>query len=276
MSPHLISILLLLVAITSIQAGASLAKSLFPLVGAPGATALRLTFAALMLIGFWRPWRARLRPQELRNVLIYGVSLGLMNLWFYLALERLPLGITVALEFTGPLSVTLFSSRKPLDFLWASLAAIGILLLLPVSPLGTRLDPIGVAYALGAGACWGIYIVFGQRSGATIHGGVATSLGMGTAALVAVPVGVARAGNRLFNFSLIPVALAVAFLSSALPYSLEMVALKRLPRKTFGILMSLEPAVAAILGLLFLSEHLGATQWMAIACVVVASLGSVT
>lgn len=269
-----VAVLAVLVAMSSIQLGASLAKGLFPVLGAQGATALRLVFAALILLAVWRPWRTRVTGRELRVVMVYGAALGVMNLTFYMALSRIPLGIAVAIEFTGPLAVALLSTRRALDFVWALLAVAGILLILPLTKSSAALDPLGVVWALAAGTCWALYILFGQRAGAAVHGGTATSLGMVTAALLAVPFGVAHAGRALLEVSLWPAALGVAVLSSALPYSLEMIALKALPTRTFGILMSLEPALAALSGLVFLREQLTGVQWVAITCVILASAGS--
>jgi inner membrane transporter RhtA len=269
-----VAVLAVLAAMSTIQFGAALAKGLFPVVGAQGATALRLAFAALILLAVWRPWRTKLTGRELRVVMVYGAALGVMNLTFYLALERIPLGIAVAIEFTGPLGVALLATRRPLDFVWALLAVAGILLILPLSEASQALDPLGVVWALAAGTCWALYILFGQRAGAAVHGGTATSLGMVTAALLVFPFGVAHAGWGLLNVSLLPMALGVAVLSSALPYSLEMTALKALPTRTFGVLMSLEPALAALAGLLFLREQLTVLQWVAVGCVILASAGS--
>lgn len=266
-------ILGLVAAMTSIQAGASLAKRLFPVAGPEGVTSLRLVLAAAILCAVWRPWRARLDRRALRAVALYGGALGLMNLTFYLALARLPLGLTVAIEFTGPLAVALYSSRRPLDLLWAALAVAGILMILPIAS-DAPLDPLGLFYVLVAAACWAGYIVFGQRAGRLAPGGVATALGMAAAALVGAPLGLARAGTSLFAPSVLGVGLAVAVLSSALPYSLEMVALKRLKAQTFSVLMSLEPALAAVMGYALLGERLTPRQWTAVACIIAASLGS--
>jgi|SRR6185312_9865596 len=265
-------IFFILIAMLSIQTGASLAKQLFPVVGAAGATALRLSFAAVILMAVFRPWRQRLSRSELLSVFIYGAALGGMNFLFYLALERIPLGITVALEFTGPLGVALFASRKPIDFFLAGLAALGIILLLPITQLSAPLDPLGILLAVAAGLCWAFYIIFGQKVGSTVHGGTATSLGMCVAALVIIPICLLKGASPFSDVSILPLAILVAILSSALPYSLEMVALKKLPTHTFGILMSLEPAVGAMIGFVFLKEHLTGVQWLAIFCIIAASL----
>ena len=265
---------MVIVAMVGIQSGASFAKELFPLVGPQGATMLRLLFAAVILVGIWRPWRTKLTRREVGSILVYGISLGGLNLLFYLALVRIPLGIAVALEFTGPLAVALIASRRPRDFLWVALAIAGIAVLLPITGTSESLDPIGVVFALGAGFCWFLYIVFGRRSGSTVHGGTATALGMAVAALTVLPFGLACSTGPLFVWSVLPIALGVAILSSIIPYSLEMVALKRLPAGTFGILMSLEPAIAALSGLLFLGEQLALLHYLGMGFIVIASIGS--
>lgn len=263
---------MVLLSMLSIQVGAAFAKGLFPHVGATGATTLRLILATLMLVAFFRPWRMRVSPAQWRPLIVFGVSLGLMNLLFYKSLETLPLGLAIALEFTGPLAVALFGSRRWIDLLWVALAVLGLGLLLPNLD-GNALDPRGMAYALGAGVCWALYIVYGQRAGME-HGPQTVALGSVIAAAVVVPIGVAQVGAALFAPALLPLAFAVALLSTALPYSLEMVALTRLPARTFGMLMSLEPAIGALSGLLFLHEQLTTRQWLAIAAIIVASAGS--
>jgi inner membrane transporter RhtA len=236
-------------------------------------TALRLAFAALLLLLVWRPWRWPLSGRDARTIALYGVVLGLMNLQFYLAIARIPLAITVAIEFTGPLVLAMASSRRPLDFLWIGFAVLGLGLLLPLHPGPGGLDPIGVAFALGAAVCWALYIITGQRAG-NVHGGQATSLGMLTAALVVLPVGLPSTGVLRHTPSLLLGGLVVGILSSALPYSLEMIALKRLPKHTFGILLSMEPAVGALAAMPILGEVLTPVQWVAIASIIVASAGS--
>lgn len=268
------AIALILVAMLSIQSGAALAKQLFPLVGSMGVTVLRTSLAAALLLGLWRPWRLTWSRQQIQRLVLYGFSLGLMNLLFYLALERVPLGIAVALEFIGPLTLALASSRKVLDFIWALLAAAGIVLILPLTEVSADLDLRGALLAIGAGAFWALYIIFGKKAGEGVHGGQSAAVGMLFAALVTFPVGVADAGVKLLDWKALPLGLAVAIFSSALPYSLEMVSLKRIPIKTFGILMSLEPVFAALAGAVFLHEILSPIQWIAIASIVVASLGT--
>jgi inner membrane transporter RhtA len=261
----------LVTGMVSLQCGATFAKSLFPAVGAAGTSSLRVAFSALILIALWRPWRRSLPLREAGWIALYGAALGLMNLLFYLALARLPLGPAVAIEFVGPLAVALIASRRRTDFLWIGVAVLGLILLLPIAS-HDGLDPVGIALALGAALAWALYILFGQRAG-RVHGGQAVSLGMLTAALVVAPFGVTEAGSALLAPGVLAVGLAVAVLSSALPYSLEMVALRRLDRKSFGVLMSLEPAVAACAGLVLLGERISAMQWLAIVLVIAASVG---
>jgi inner membrane transporter RhtA len=261
----------LAIAMISVQVGSALVKGLFPLVGVAGATTLRLVLASLILAAVWQPWRARPSVREARIILIYGVSMGCMNFFFYSALSRIPLGIAVALEFTGPLAVAIAASHRALDYLWVALAALGLLALLPLGH--GSVSVVGIAFALGAGVCWALYIVFGRKAG-DAHGGVTTALGTLIGALVIAPIGVVQAGGTLFNPQVLPAALGVAILSSALPYSLEMFALTRIPTRTFGVLMSAEPALAALSGLAFLHERLSVIQWAAIASIMAASAGS--
>lgn len=244
------------------------------MIGPHGATALRLLVASVLLVCLFRPWKRRLRREEAIAILAYGLSLGAMNSLFYLSLAKIPLGIAVALEFTGPLAVSVFSSRKASDYLWALLAILGIALILPLTNKSAPLDLSGVLFALGAGACWAGYIVFGQRASQRTEATTVSAFGMVVAAILVIPFGILHAGPKLLDVSLLPLAIGVGVLSSALPYSLEMVALKRLPAKNFGILMSLEPAIAALSGLVFLSEKLDLLQWGAIACIICASVGS--
>jgi inner membrane transporter RhtA len=258
----------------SFQAGASVAKQLIPTIGAPGTTALRLGLSALIVCVLQRPWRSLPSRASLGVILIYGLALGTMNFVFYMSLRTIPLGIAVALEFTGPLAVALAGSRRRTDFLWIALAVVGLLFLLPIARTERSLDPAGVAFALAAGVCWALYIVFGQKAGRA-HGPSASTWGMLIAAIITVPVGLALGGRAVLSPSVLPMGLAVAVLSSAFPYTLEMIALRQLATKTFGTLMSLEPAVAALAGLAFLNERLTVTQWLAIAAVMIASMGTV-
>jgi inner membrane transporter RhtA len=264
----------LVVAMASFQAGASIAKQLIPAIGAPGTTALRLGLSALIVCVIQRPWRSLPSRSSLGVILAYGLALGTMNFVFYMALRTIPLGIAVALEFTGPLAVAVAGSRRRTDFLWIALAILGLLFLLPLTPTQDSLDPVGVAFALAAGVCWALYIIFGQKAGRA-HGPSASTWGMLIAASFTVPLGLAFAGRGILSPAILPMGFAVAVLSSAFPYTLEMIALRQLSTTTFGTLMSLEPAVAALAGIVFLNERLTATQWLAIGAVMIASMGTV-
>jgi inner membrane transporter RhtA len=268
-----VPIALLIAAMVCFQAGAVLAKGLFPAVGASGTTALRLALSAVMLLAVWRPWRMRLSPREIRVIVIYGVALGWMNFFFYLSLRSIPLGIAVALEFAGPLTLAMAASRRAVDFVWILMAALGLVALLPLGIGSKPLDVLGVACALAAGLCWALYIFFGRKAGAA-HGGQTTALGMLIGTIMIVPIGVVESGTRLVSPAILPTALVVALLSSALPYSLEMLAMPRLPTRTVGVLMSLDPAFGALSGLCFLGEKLTWIQWTAIASIMIASAGS--
>lgn len=269
-----IPFLAVLGSVTALGVGTSWAKqALFPVVGAQGTTAVRVGLSALLMLMLWRPWRWRLSRADAQAVVLYGAALGAMNLMFYLSLQTLPFGLAVAIEFAGPLAVAIWSSRRAVDFIWVALAIVGLALLLPVGLSGSALDPLGVLYAVGAAVFWALYIVFGKRAG-HLHAGQSVSLGLLVAALVVVPVGVAHAGAALLSPSVLLVGVAVAAISSALPISLEMMALKRLPKEAFGIMISMEPAVAALLALALLGERLDTVQWLAIGCIVAASMGS--
>jgi inner membrane transporter RhtA len=264
----------LMLGMLSFQFGAALAKQLFPVMGAQGATAMRLGLGALILWIVRRPWRRFAGRHDWLSLWGYGLTIGVMNLCFYMALRTIPLGIAVSLEFIGPLAVALFGSRRWLDIVWVALVVAGLALLLPWREHAQTLDPIGVLYALAAAVGWAAYILLGRRAGLAF-GSDAVALGSAIGALIAVPVGVVYAGTALFTVSALPFAFGVAVLSSALPFSLEMYALTRLPARTVGILVSIEPALGALLGLVFLGEHLDLFQWMAIAAVIVASIGAV-
>lgn len=262
----------ILLSMISLYAGASLAKTLFPAVGATGAISLRLGFGALLLLAVFRPWKSRLSTMPWRMLIGYGLSLGAMNTLFYLALKTVPLGIAIALEFTGPFALAILGSRRIRDFAWMLMALAGLLLLMPWSHEQASLDPLGVALALGAGVCWALYIVFGQKAGAD-HGSQSVAIGTLFAAVIAVPTGAFHAGWALLSPSLLPAGIGVAILTVFIPYTLEMKAMTRIPAATYGMLMSLEPAVGALCGMLFLHEHLTGFQWLAVALVVFASAG---
>lgn len=263
----------ILIGMCAIQLGASLAKELFGVMGAIGATTLRLLLAALMLGVVFRPWQGASLRGQWPAIAGYGFAVGFMNLFYYLALNRLPMGVVVAVEFIGPLAVAIYTSRRALDFVWVALAIAGLALLLPQSEGAAPLDRLGLVYAAIAGVGWGLYIVYGSRSTRT-DGPRVVALGMAIGALVALPVALLAGGTALFSVAALPVALAVAFLSSALPYTLEMYAMRRIPTRVFGIFMSVEPALAALIGLVMLGEQLSTLQWLAICCVMVASFGS--
>jgi len=253
--------------------GTSFAKQLFPLIGAEATSAYRVGFSALLLLLLWRPWRRHMTRADLFATMRYGAALGGMNLCFYMALRTIPLGLAIAIEFIGPLGVSLLNARRPAHFAMVGLAFVGLALLLPIDSGVHALDLTGVLFALAAGACWALYILFGQRLG-HLHGGQSVSLGMATAALIVVPIGVHHGGVALLDPRLMVLGLCAALLSSTLPYSLEMIALKRLPPSNFGVFLSLEPAVGAMAGVVLLGERLSGLQWMAVGLVVAASIGT--
>ena len=260
--------------VTALGFGTSWAKQvLFPAVGAQGTTAVRVGLSAVLMLLLWRPWRWRLSRDDAQAIACYGAALGAMNLMFYMSLRTLPFGLAVAIEFSGPLAVAIWSSRRAVDFVWVALAIAGLGMLLPLGLNGSALDPMGVAYALAAAVFWALYIVFGKRVG-HLHAGHSVALGLFVAALVVVPVGAVHAGAALLTPTVLLVGLAVAAISSAIPISLEMMALKRLPKEAFGIMISMEPAVAALLAMGLLGEHLSVSQWLAIGLIVSASMGT--
>lgn len=267
--------LALLASLVSLAVGTSFAKSLFPALGAEGTTAYRLVFATAILMAVFRPWRRRWVWADALPLALYGVTLGIMNLLFYSAIKTIPFGVAIAIEFTGPLAVAIWTSKKASDLLWVSLAVAGLALLLPLpgADAATALDPLGVLFAFLAGICWALYIVFGQRV-ALRYGAMATPMGMLAAALVVAPIGVWHAGSALLDPQWLVAGLAVAVLSSALPYALEMFSLNHLPKNTFSILLSLEPAVGALAGWLVLAESLTLAQGLAIGLVMTASMGT--
>jgi len=260
--------------ITTFCVGTSFAKQLFPLVGAAGTSAYRVGFSALILLAVVRPWRFGLARTDAWRIVRYGLALGTMNLCFYMALRTLPLGPTIAIEFLGPLTVSLLHARRPVHVAMAGLAVAGLALLLPLRVGDRALDPVGIAFALAAAAGWGCYLVFGKRTG-HLPAGQAVAFGMATAALLVVPVGVYQAGAALLTPAWLGLGLVAALLSSAIPFSLEIVALKHIPAHSLGVLLSLEPAVGAVAGVVLLGETLTVAQWAAIAMVMVASIGMV-
>jgi inner membrane transporter RhtA len=263
---------LVITGVLSVQLGAAVAKSLFDDLTPTGVVALRLVFGAIVLGVLFRP-RIRNRPRsELRLAVAFGLTLVSMNLCFFQALDRIPLGIAVTLEFVGPLAVALVGSRRSSDFLWVAMAAAGIALLAP--GVGGGADAVGVAFALAAGVLWGVYILLGARVGRAFSGPTGLVLAMTVGACVALPLGVASAGSSLLEPALLAAGFGVAILSSAIPWSLELEALRRLPTHVFGVLMSLEPAIGALVGFVVLGERLGVRAITAIALVVIASAGA--
>lgn len=273
---------LVLGAVASVQFGASLAKGLFDEIGPGGTVLMRTLFAALVLSAIWRPRVRGLDRSEVALAIAFGISLAGMNFLFYEALARIPLGVAVTLEFAGPLGVAVAGSRRALDVLWVSLAAAGILLLVPLGgahgvladPGGGGTDALGIVFALSAGAFWAAYILLSARAGSIFPGGAGLALAMVVATMILLPFGIVQGGANLLDPRLLALGAAVAMLSSAIPYSLELEALRRLPARVFGVLMSLEPAMATLAGLVVLGELLGARELVAVALVVAASAGA--
>ena len=261
-------------AIASVQVGAAIATTLFDELGPAGTVLLRTGFAAVALLLLWRPRLRGRTGNGLRDAVLFGLALAGMNLSFYAAFDRIPLGIAVTFEFTGPFAVAVAASRRASDLLWVALAAGGIVLLSP--GIHGSLDTTGTLLALLAGAFWAMYIVLAVRVGRAFSGGQGLTLAMIVATVVLLPSGIVAGGGDLGDPGLLAVGLAVALLSSAIPYSLEMEALRRLPTGTFGVLMSLEPAVAALVGLVALGQGLSANEVVAIGLVVAASAGALS
>ena len=261
-----------LLSIVSVQAGAALAKGLFPVLGAAGTTSLRVGISALVLLLVVRPRLGRLTAAQWRAVVPYGLALGLMNLLFYYALARIPLGLAVTVEFIGPLGLALLSSRRWLDAGWAVLAGAGIALITPWHGHGP--DLVGLGFALAAGIAWAVYIVLGQRTAVALPGQQAVAIGMLFACLPVLPVGVAGDSLQGLTPHLLLLGGLLALFSSVLPFSLEMHALRTMPTRTFSVLMSLEPVAAALSGWALLGEKLGPGQWLAVGFIVVASVGA--
>jgi inner membrane transporter RhtA len=266
------AVLAVLLAIVSFQGGAAIAKGIFPVLGAAATSSLRIVLSAIILVAFNRPNLRDLTTAQWKAVILYGLTLGAMNIIFYMAIARIPLGLGVTLEFMGPLVLALTGSKRPVDFLWVLLAAAGIALIAPWSNNG--IDMIGILLALLAGALWAAYILLGGHISKIMDGGKAVTIGMIFASLLVLPIAI---GNGLlihFTSAMLLPGLALALLSSAVPFTLEMHAMRKIPAKTFSILMSLEPAVAAFSGLLFLHEYLSFYEWLAVAFIIVASAGA--
>ena len=262
----------MLAAAVTVQSGAGIAKGLFDRLGPSGTVLLRMVFGAAVLVALWRPRLRGHKRDDLTIALLFGLALAIMNWTFYEAIDRIPLGITVAIEFAGPLSVAVAGSRRRLDVIWVVLAAGGILLLVRTGSGHANLA--GVAFALAAAACWAAYIVLSQRAGRAFPRGEGLALAMAVGTVALLPVGIAGAGSSLLAAGPLAIGLAVGMLSSAIPYSLELEALRRLPSRVFGILLSLDPAIAALVGLVLLDQGLSAREVLGIACVVAASVGA--
>jgi inner membrane transporter RhtA len=263
---------LVLGGIASVQFGAAFAKTVFDEVGPGGAVFLRVAFAAVILCALWRPTLRGHSARDWRLVLAYGFVLAAMNFTYYESLDRIPLGIAVTFEFVGPLGVAVVGSRHRVDLLWVALAAAGILLL---SGFGTAdLDPVGVALALTAGGFWAAYILLAAQVGQAMPGGQPLALAMAAGTIMISPVGIAQGGSELLTVSILVIGAGVAVLSSVIPYTLELEALRRMPSNVFGVLMSLEPAAASIAGFLILGQELVAREIVAIGLVVAASAGA--
>ncbi len=261
-----------LLAIISVQCGAAIAKTLFPTIGAAGTASIRIGISALLLLLVYRPNLRAITPAQWKIVIPYGLSLGAMNLIFYFAIERIPIGLAVTLEFIGPLLVAIIGSKRLVDYCWVLLAAIGIVLIAPWK--NEHIDSLGVIFALLAGALWAAYIVFGGKISKIMNDGQAVSTGMLFAAILVLPFGFFENGLINLTPKLFGMGVALALLSSAIPFTLEMKALGQLPPRTFSILMSLEPAAASICAFIFLQEKLRLSEILAVVCVVIASAGS--
>lgn len=262
-----------LLAVLTVQSGAVFAKKLFELVGAEGATSMRLGFAAIILLVVFRPWRIDFKKGNIKNFLVYGLALGAMNFFFYKALKEIPIGIAVGIEFTGPLAVALFYSRRPIDFIWIALVILGLVLLLPIGDEVNNVNFKGVLFALVAGFWWAIYIIFGRKVGKD-YGLPIVSAGMIVGAILFAPIGLITEGSNLFTPTILMYGLIVALLSSAIPFALELIAMTHIPSKTYGMLSSAEPAVGALFGIVFLGEHLFVIQWSGLAAIIIASIGA--
>jgi inner membrane transporter RhtA len=272
-SPRISPTTLVLLSIVSTQLGSALAKSLFAELNPFAVVFLRVGFAAIVLMGLWRPKWRELAPTSYLALILFGLSLALMNLCFYLAIARIPIGITVALEFVGPLGVAVANSKRRLDLLWVGLAAVGILLLAPLDR-SSMLDLTGVLFALAAGGLWAAYILLSAKVGQVLAGGTGLAWAMVVGTIVLLPVGLSAGGITHLTPHLLLFGFGVALLSSALPYSLELEALRWLPMRVFGVLLSLEPVAGAVMGFLVLRETLSLKAIVAIILVTIAAAGS--
>lgn len=263
--------IVVLLAIISVQVGAAFAKGLFQAIGSSGTVFLRVSFGAIIFLLVARPRVRGYTRSDYLLIVLFGLSIAVMNAAFYAAIARISLGIAVTLEFVGPLTVSVFASRKRRDFVWAALAAVGVVLLAPFG--NSTIDPLGVGLALLAGACWGAYILLNVRVGRTFVGGTGLALSMAVAALVLLPLGVWSGGAMLLNPKILLLGIGVAILSTVIPFTLELEALRRLPARVFGVLMSLEPAMATLVGFVVLREVVSVRALIALTLIVLASGG---
>ena len=272
-TPHVQALILLFIAMISMQSSGALAKILFNQFPVLTISAMRLLLGSLILAVIFKIWQVNFKQVKWKAIASYGLALAGMNALFYLSIERIPLGIAVAFEFIGPLSVALFHARQKFDFIWVGLAILGLVLLFPFQQASQSLDPIVIAFALGAGACWALYIIAGQRPSG-VSGNHTVCLGMFIGMLCLMPIALLMGmPATVFEPSNLVYFIALAILASALPFSLEMIALRNLSALSFGTLMSLEPAIAALSGFIFLGEHLLWTQWLALLTIISASIG---
>ncbi|GBQ61931.1 transporter EamA [Ameyamaea chiangmaiensis NBRC 103196] len=262
--------------VASYQVGASIAKALFPIFGPVGTVGLRIGFAAIILLLVWRPWRSVSLPGTLkRDIALYGVAMGMMNLFFYLTIARLPIGIAVALEFLGPLALAISGSRRLLDLFWAAIIVAGLGLLLRPGSSGASLDPLGVFYGVLGAAMWAAYILTGTRIGGRLSAPQTATLGMTVGSIVLLPCILSAAPVAWHHPHALLSAVFVAVCSSAVPYMLDMMAMRRLSARDLGVLFSLDPAVAGFSGWLLLGESLSGWQCVGISLIIIASLGNV-
>lgn len=272
-TPNIQALLLLLIAMISIQSSGSLAKILFQQFPILTVSSLRLLLGSIILAVIFKIWQINFKQVRWKAIVSYGIALAGMNALFYLSIDRLPLGIAVSFEFIGPLSVALYYARQKFDFVWVGLAIVGLVLLFPFDQASQSLDPLGIVFALGAGAFWAIYIVAGQKPSG-VSGNHTVCLGMFVGMLCLLPIALFTGmPASVFEPSNLIYFIALAVLASALPFSLEMIALRNLSALSFGTLMSVEPAIAALSGFVFLGEQLLWTQWLALTVIIAASIG---
>lgn len=267
-------IVIIFISMASVQGSSSLAKHLFPILGPAGITSWRLVFSSIILVLIFKPWRKPVSKQAWKYIVLYGLALGFMNLCFYSSISRIPIGIAVAIELTGPIIVAMCAARKLIDFIWLAVAIVGLFLLLPIHQANVDLDFIGIFLALAAGACWAMYIVFGRKAG-QLHGSSSVAIGSVIVSIVIFPIGLWQSGDVMFSLDVLPLAIVVALLASAIPYALDVIALPKVPALTFSTLMSLSPVLGAISGLIFLDETLTGHQWFSIMLIIISSIGTV-